>query len=104
MVASKRLHGLEILETICSAANLLDTFQFKRLHKILGLHPIFMQRNNTNEYVYKPANDVLGAPTEDIKRKIKSLTEILAQKRLKLLGHILKRERQHPLHQLAFKI
>ena len=49
------------------------------------------------------ANEVLGAPTEGVERKIKPLTEALAQKRLKLLGHVLRRERQHRLHQSAFK-
>ena len=34
--------------------------------------------------------------------KIKPLTEILASKRLKLLGHVLRRERRHPLHQVTF--
>lgn len=35
-------------------------------------------------------------------RKIKPLTEIFPSKRLKLLGHVLRRERQHPLHQVTF--
>ena len=103
VVTSKVLYGLETLEPTCSAGNLLDTFQLKGLRKILRLHTTFVQRNNTNEYVYKRANEVLGAPTEGVERKIKPLTEVLAQKRLKLLGHVLRRERQHPLHQSAFK-
>ena len=31
------------------------------------------------------------------------LTEVLGERRLKLLGHVLRRDRQHPLHQAAFK-
>ena len=103
VVTSKVLYGLETLEPTCSVANVLDTFQLKGLRKILRLHTTFVQRNNTNEYVYKRANEVLGAPTEGVETKIKPLTEVLAQKRLKLLGHVVRRERQHPLHQSAFK-
>ena len=35
-------------------------------------------------------------------RQIKPLTEILEDRKLKLLGHVLRRGRQHPLHQAAF--
>ena len=35
-------------------------------------------------------------------RQIKPLTEILEDGKLKLLGHVLRRGRQHPLHQAAF--
>ena len=35
-------------------------------------------------------------------RQIKPLTEILEDRKLKLLGHVLRRDRQHGLHQAAF--
>ena len=61
-----------------------------------------MQRNNSNENVYRRANETLNAPSEGPERQIKPLTEILEDRKLKLLGHVLRRDRQHPLHQAAF--
>ena len=100
---SKPLYGIESLEPTDATGSLLNTFQLKGLRKILKLRTTFMQRQNTNQYVYLRANEVLNAPTEGDGRKIRPLTEVLEQRRLKLLGHVLRRERQHPMHQLAFK-
>ena len=103
VITSKLLYGLETLEPTESAGKLLNTFQLKGLRKILQLHTTFINRSNTNEYVYKRANEVTNAPSAGIHRKIKPLTEVLGERRLKLLGHVLRRDRQHPLHQAAFK-
>ena len=53
--------------------------------------------------MYKRANEVTNAQIAGIHRKIKPLTEVLGERRLKLLGHVLRRDRQHPLPQAAFK-
>ena len=42
------------------------------------------------------------APSDWPGRQIKLLTEILEDRKLKLLEHVLRRGRQHPLHQAAF--
>ena len=102
VITSKVLYGLETLEPTESAGRLFNTFQLKGLRKILKLHTTYIQRHNTNEYVYRRANETLNAPTTGFDRKIKPLTEILEEKKLKLLGHILRRDRNHPLHQTIF--
>ena len=102
VICSKLLYGLETLEPTETAGRLLDTFQLKGLRKILKLNTTFIQRRNSNEYVFRRANEVLGGPAEGRMRKIRPLTEILQERKLKLLGHILRRERQHPLHQSTF--
>ena len=38
-----------------------------------------------------------------VRAAVQPLTEVLGERRLKLLGHVLRRDRQHPLHQAAFK-
>ena len=63
---------------------------------------IYVNRTNTNAYVYKSANEVLNAPADGPHRKIKPLTEVLDLKRLKLLGHILRHNRTHQQHQVTF--
>ena len=104
VIVSKLLYGLESLEPTDATGSLLNTFQLKGLRKILKLRTTFIQRQNTNQYVYRRANEVLNAPTEGDGQKIKPLTEVLEQQRLKLLGHVLRRERQHPMHLSAFKM
>ena len=52
--------------------------------------------------MFRRANEILNAPAEGTERKIKPLTEVLQGRKLKLLGHVLRRDRQHPLHQSTF--
>ena len=72
------------------------------LRKILRLHTTYIQRQNTNEYVYQRANEIVNGAIDGPTRKIKPLTEILEERKLRLLGHVLRRDRQHPLHQTTF--
>ena len=52
VITSKLFYGLETLEPTIAAANLLNVFQLEGLRKTLNLHTTFVQRRNTNEYVY----------------------------------------------------
>lgn len=90
---------MKTLEPTESASKLLNTFQLRGLRKILRLHTTYIQRRNTNEYVYQRANEIVNGAIDGPTRKIKPLTEILEERKLRLLGHVLRRERQHPLHQ-----
>ena len=101
VITCKVLYGLETLEPTESAGRLLDSFQLKGF-RLLKLHTSFIQRRNSNEYVFRRANEILNAPAEGTERKIKPLTEVLQERKLKLLGHVLRRDRQHPLHQSTF--
>ena len=94
VITSKVLYGLETLEPTEAAGRLLDTFQLKGLRKILKLHTTFVQHNNSNDMCIE-ANETLNAPSEGPGRQIKPLTKILEDRKLKLLGHVLRRDRQH---------
>ena len=59
-----------------------------------------MDRENSNERVFQLANDIAKS-TEDFP-KIRPLTEILVDKKSRLLGHVIRRPRQHPMHQVSF--
>lgn len=102
VITSKVLYGLETLEPTESASKLLNTFQLRGLRKILRLHITYIQCQNTNEYVYQCANKIVNGAIDGPTRKIKLLTEILEERKLRLLGHVLRRDRQHPLHQTTF--
>ena len=98
IIISRLLYGLESLQTTDNTGKLLNTFQLKGLRKILHLHTTYLNRNNSNEFVYQRANEIIGAPFQGFLCKIRPLilTEILETKRLKLLGHVLRRPRSHP--------
>lgn len=102
VITNKLLHGLESIEPKHAVATLLNTFQLKGLRKILRWHTTYIRHHNTNTYVYKRANEKLNAPTKGPDRRIKPLTEVLELKKLKLLGHVLRRNRQQPQHQVSF--
>ena len=71
-IVSKLLYGLESLEPTDATGSLLNTFQLKGLRMILKLHTTFVQRQNTNEYVHRRANEIVNAPTEGDGRKSKN--------------------------------
>ena len=99
VIISRLLYGLESLQTTDNTGKLLNTFQLKGLKKnILHLHTTYVDRNN--EFVCQ--HEVVGAPSQGPLRKIRPLTEILETNRLKLLGHVLRRPRSHPQHQVTF--
>ena len=101
VIISKLLYGLETIEPTEHVANMLNTFQLKGLRKILKLKTTFIDRNNTNEFVYNLANERIQSPTEGPDRKIKPLTEVLQYRKLKLLGHVMRRDRSHPMSQIT---
>ena len=68
-----------MFDAVVTAGNLLQTFQVKGLRKVLRLRTAFVQRVSTQEYLYKRASEVLGAPTEGEDRKITPFREVLAQ-------------------------
>ena len=68
----------------------------------IHLHTTYIDRNNANEFIYQKANEVVGAPSQGPRRKIRPLTEMLETKHFKLLGHALRRPRSHPQHQVTF--
>ena len=69
VTTSKLLYGLETVEPTQAIAKLLNTFQLKGLRHILKLRTTFIQRHNTSEYVYRRANEELGAPAFGRDRK-----------------------------------
>ena len=94
---SKLLYSLEALQPTEATASKLDTFQLKGLRKILNMETTYINRENTNEEIYRRAN--AEARTDNA---IRPLSHVLQEKRIKLLGHIVRRPREHPQHQTTF--
>ena len=88
---SKLLYSLEALQ---------DTFQLKGLRQVLKMSTTYIDRTNTNQAeVYKRTNLEMGEGEDGI---ILPLSDILRDKRRKLLGHIIRKPRDHPQHQATF--
>ena len=64
VIISRLLYGLEPPHTTNNTGKLLNTFQLKGVRKILHLHTTYVDRNNSNEFVYQRANEVVGAPSQ----------------------------------------
>ena len=92
---SKLLYGLETLIATETTLHKLNTFQMKGLRKILGVPPTFIDRSHTDESVRQHIK------TEyDI--EIKPLTEIVKERRLKLLGHVIRAKEEDPMKEVTF--
>ena len=66
---------------------------------IFSRESTYINRANTNEEVYRRAN---AKARTDRENPIRPLSQVLQEKRIKLLGHIIRRPREHPQHQTTF--
>ena len=76
IIISRLLYGLESLQTTDNTGKLLNTFQLKGLN----LHTTYIDRNNSNEFVYQRANEVVGAPSQGPLCKIRHFLATLLEK------------------------
>lgn len=90
IVVSKLLYGLETTNLTACQAKKLDTFQLKCLRRIMNLTTTFINRENTNEKVYKLAEALSGKPIMKLSTKYNI-------RRSKLLGHIIRADEEDPL-------
>ena len=102
VVTSKFAYGLETLQFTDKSLNKMNTFQLKGLRKILGVQPTFIDRTQTNARVLALANKEAGAK-EDKPPKIKLISEIIKNRRVTLLGHVIRSDRKDPMKQVTFE-
>ena len=95
VITSKLLYGLETLIATETTLHKLDTLQIKGLRKILGVPPTFIDRTNTDESVRQRIKD-------ELEIEVKPFTEVLKERRLKLLGHVIRAEDDDPLKEVIF--
>ena len=75
-------------------SNIISIFRLRNV-----IETTYINRANTNEEVYRRANAEARTEREN---PILPLSQVLREKRIKLLGHILRRPREHPQHQITF--
>jgi len=114
VIISRLLYGIESLELTDSLKTRLDAFQIRGLRHILGIEHSFWSRV-TNKEIIEKAN-VIAETRENITegweqiirnkgekdRKIKLISEIMEERKTKLLGHIMRRDEKDPLKQVCF--
>ena len=54
------MYGLESAQINDSLKKYINTFHLKALRKILGLQHTFMNRDNTNEFIYSKAEELIN--------------------------------------------
>ena len=86
VIRTKLLYGLETLELPTSQTSRLEAFQLKGLQKILNMVTTFVDRNNTNEEVFRRANQQLAPSSQE--KAICSLQTILQERRISLVDKI----------------
>ena len=84
MIRNKLLYGLETVHLTQTQQKKVNAFQLRGIRKILGLSTTFVNRSNRNEYVLQRANEEIGH-TPGTPSKIKSFSELLKDRRMKLL-------------------
>ena len=95
IIKNKLLYGLETVHLTQAMAKKVNAFQLRGLRSILGISTTFVNRRNTNEFVISTATAKAG-------REIKLFSDLLAEKRSKLAGHILRSDNGDPLRQVTY--
>jgi len=101
VIRTKLLYGLETLELPISQISRLEAFQLKGLRKILKMVTTFVDRNNTNDEVFRRANQQVAPSSPE--KTICSIQTILQDRRISLVGHILRQNNDHPIRTVTFK-
>ena len=101
VIRSKLLYALETVEIPTSQISRLEAFQLKGLRKILGMVTTYIDRSNTNEEVFRRANLQVAPRGQD--QTIQSIQSTLRQRRIALVGHILRQDNDHPIRIVSFR-
>ena len=101
VIRSKLLYALETVEIPASQISRLEAFQLKGLRKILGMVTTFIDRSNTNAEVFRRAN--LQVALRGQEQTIQSIQSTLQQRRIALVGHILRQDNDHPIRIASFR-
>ena len=101
IIRSKLLYGLETIHLTQAMSRKLDAFQMRGLRRILQRNSTFIDRRNTNKSLLEEASSI-AYPSRCDPRKIIPFSEYHMNRRVKLLGHILRSNGNDPMRQISF--
>ena len=96
IVLSKLLYGLETIQMNSGMIKKVEAFQYRALRRILGWPPTHIDRERTNKKLRHTAEGFMGSA-------IVLAREMLAQKRLNILGHIVRAKEDDPMKTASLK-
>ena len=104
VVRSKLLYGLESARLTTGLRSKLTAFQLKGLRQILRVEHPYVNRENINDRVIQMANERTQgeAGTNKKNRKIELIADIILDKSVKLIGHVLRANESDPMKQVTF--
>ena len=84
VLRAKLLYGMESAQLTPAVVKRLETFQLKVLRKILNMKTTYIDRANTNDLVFRTANEKIGEDAEGSNKRKKIVTFVEAYKRQKV--------------------
>ena len=96
ILKSKVLYGSECVQLTSSDPDKITAFQMKSLRRILKIPPTFIDRTYTDHKV----NHILR---DDHHIQVEMFTTTWMNKKIKLLGHILRADTNDPMRQVMFE-
>ena len=101
MIRTKLLYALETVEIPASQISRLEAFQLKGLRKIWAWSLLILIDPITNDEVFRRANSQVALRGQD--QTIQSIQSTLQQRRIALMGHILRQDNDHPIKIVSFR-
>ena len=101
VIMAKLLYGLESLMLTQTLETTLKTAQTRHLRTILGVTTTFVDRHMTNARVWELTATRLRADGADW--ELPCIVQLLAGRRIRLLGHILREGPTSPLWRASFE-
>ena len=108
LINSKPLYALDSLQLTKAQENKLRTFQLKGLRQICKIKTTFVDRRNTNDFVFKIANNAMkervpGKRKQRPARPIIPTTQTLRKRAQSYMGHLLREPNDAPTRMVTFK-
>ena len=99
VIISQLTYGLETLPLTSDLISRLNAFQMKGFRKILKInHPFYSRVSNAE--ILETLNLNVGEAKEI---RIKTVSEMIEEKKIKLLGHCIRAEKDDPMRQPFFE-
>ena len=102
VIKSTLLYGLETIHITKAQIDRLNAFHLKGLRYILDLTHTFIDRANTNELIWKTANEKIKAENPNA-TNIETIEQTLNKRRIKFIGHILRSSNEDPIRAITFE-
>ena len=104
VITAKLVYGLETAQLNDSLLRTLDSFYIRSLRQILNWQPTFLDRANTNKKVIDEISRIVNqcSKTKQGNFVFENISDKLKQKRIKLIGHIIRESNEAPTRQVTF--